>query len=215
MRFAQLCSREDLERLCAAVLPRGEGLSWSHVRCLLQIEDRTQRETLLEKVVEDGLTCSELAYEVKQLHDADNRGRPPKVPADFDGMLTQQRQFVDQWDRRFTKTWTDAKRSLFTKAAALKPEEVTEEKVKQTRELAHTLRSLKKEVGFAVDKLEAIAKGLQEKLEQPQGTEESQAGPEQEPDEGEQEAPAQVEKKVVKGRRGGRTKKGSDKPAKD
>src|SRR5262245_31984178 len=64
LRFVQTFTPEDLERLCSMVLPKGEPLTWSHVRALIPIDDAARRQELLDRTVAEGWTCNELAREI-------------------------------------------------------------------------------------------------------------------------------------------------------
>jgi hypothetical protein len=161
LRFVQTYTKEDLERLCGQVLPKGEPLTWSHVRALLAVHDTTRRQELLDRTVAEGWNCVELAREIKNLADGrerDGRGRPPRVPKDFDGAVAQQQQSAEQWDRRFTKVWGKQERSLVTQAAKLPREEITEERLRQARELAVDLRRVADQALKQAEKAEAVVR---------------------------------------------------------
>jgi hypothetical protein len=161
LRFVQVYTPEDLERLCAKVLPKGEPLTWSHLRALLPLEDAKRRQELLDRTVADGWSCNQLAYEIKRLADGspkDGRGRPPAVPKDFDGALAKQQQSAEQWDRLHTRVWSKDDRSLVAQAAKLPPEEVTEVRLRQARELASQLRRVAEQVLAQAEKAEEVVR---------------------------------------------------------
>lgn len=56
LRFVQTFSQKDLERLCTLTLPKGQPLTWSHVRTLLLVDDTAQRQQLLNRTVAEGWT---------------------------------------------------------------------------------------------------------------------------------------------------------------
>ena len=157
MKFVALYSRDDLEMLCTRKLPRGEHVSWSHLRALVQVQDTPRREELLEKTFEQGWTCIELSDAIRNDHDHDNNsGRPLKVPGSFDAMIAQQKQVVEQFERRNQKVWSSEKHSLIKKAEELPEEEVTEDRLKQAAELAYQLRGLADEAVKSAEKAEAV-----------------------------------------------------------
>jgi hypothetical protein len=159
LRFVQSFTPEDLERLCGLVLPGGEPLTWSHVRALLVVPNVSQRKELLERTVAEGWTCTELALEIKNLPDhpgKDGRGRPPRMPKDFDGVVAHQQESADKWDRLYTRLWGATKHSLATQAAKLPPEAVTEERLRQAQELAYQLRRVADQAQKQAEKAEQV-----------------------------------------------------------
>jgi hypothetical protein len=169
LRFVQAFRPADLERLCAVVLSSGEPFSWSHARVLLEVKDVTKRQELLDQTVAEGWTCMELAEQVKHLEDhtdADGRGRPPKVPRDFDSAVAQQQQSAEQWDRRYSRVWSNENRSLVTHAAKLPPEEVTQERLYQARELAAQLRRVAGEALRQAEKAEQVVREFEQILDE-------------------------------------------------
>src|ERR1700722_14080198 len=126
LRFVQQFSRDDLEYLCKIRLPSGDPLTWSHVRCLVSVDDKKLRKELLDKTLAEGLTCMDLAHELKRLSDHtanDGRGRPLRMPKDFDSSLAQQQHLSEDWDKRYTKVWAKQDRTLEAQAAKLALEE--------------------------------------------------------------------------------------------
>jgi hypothetical protein len=174
LRFVQRYTPEDLERLCGIVLPTGEPLTWSHARALVQVEDATRREELLDRTVAEGWTCNELAREIKALKErtsSDGRGRPPRLPKDFDGAVAQQQQSAEEWDRRYSKVWGAQDRSLLAQAAKLPPEEVTDERLHQARELAIQLRKVANQAVAQAEKAEEVVRDFERILDERRQTE--------------------------------------------
>jgi len=174
LRFVQTFSQEDLERLCGMILPTGEPLNWSHVRALLTVDNPTQRQDLLERTTTEGWTCTELARQIKNLVDRpadDQRGRPLRAPKDFDGAVAQQQQSAEDWDRRYSRVWMKQDRSLTTQAAKLPPEEVTEERLRQARELAMQLRRVANQALKQAEKAEEVVRDFERILDERQQTE--------------------------------------------
>jgi hypothetical protein len=173
IKFVQLYSRDDLESLCTRLLPRGEHLSWSHVRCLLRVDGELRRKELLEKTFTEGLTCAELAYAIDS-HDDDGIGttcgRPLKVPATFDALVAQQKQVTEQWERRNQKVWSDPKHSLVTRAQELPDDEVTEQRLGEAEELAYLLRRQANDAIKAAEKAEVVVERFRLILCQRAGT---------------------------------------------
>jgi hypothetical protein len=159
LRFVQKYSQDDLEHLCSMQLQNGEPLTWSHVRCLIAVDDSGRRKELLDKTVAEGWTCTELAQEIKSLSDhseSDGRGRPPRVPKDFDSAIAQQQQSSEEWNRRYDKVWNAQELSLEAQAAKLPLEEVTEERLYQARQLASQLRRVAKEALEQAEQAELV-----------------------------------------------------------
>jgi hypothetical protein len=164
LRFVRAYSPEDLERLCAQVLPKGQPLTWSHVRALLEVTDRSRRQELLDRTTAEGWTCTELARQIVRPEShagGDGRGRPPRVPKDFDGAVAQQQESAERWDRLYTKVWGKTERSLTTQAAKLPPEEVTEERLHQARELAYQLRRVADQAQKQAEAAEQIVRDFE------------------------------------------------------
>jgi hypothetical protein len=164
LRFVRAYSPEDLERLCAQVLPKGEPLTWSHVRALLEVTDRSRRQELLEKTTSEGWTCTELARQIVRLegHAAgDGRGRPPRTPKDFDGALAQQQESAERWDKLYTRVWVRQERSLTALAAKLPSEEITDERWRQARDLAYQLRRVADQAQKQAEMAEQIVRDFE------------------------------------------------------
>jgi hypothetical protein len=167
MKFVQTYSRDDVKRLRSQFLPRGESLSWSHVHSLLVVDDDAQRDALLQKTLTEGLTCNELAYEVKKLHDnrpEDKRGRPLKAPNGFDQAIQQLTQVVETWEKRYINVWNHPPHSLLTKAAELSPDQVTNERLHATRNLSHRLQTMAQQVSALAEKADKAACRLEKSL---------------------------------------------------
>jgi hypothetical protein len=168
LRFVQTYSPEELEQLCERILPTGAPLTWSHVRVLLSVQNRKQRQELLERTTTEGWTCTELAQEMKNLYDGqtkDNRGRPPRMPKDFDGAVAQQQQSAEHWDRLYTQVWATKDRSLVAQAAKLPKDEVTEERLRHARELASQLRRVANQALAQAEKAEQVVQEFESILE--------------------------------------------------
>jgi hypothetical protein len=125
------------------------------------VQKPAQRQQLLDRTVAEGWTCSQLALEVKHLTErpgGDGRGRPPRVHKDFDGAVAQQQQSAEQWDRLSTRVWAKDDRSLLAHAAKLKPDEVTEERLHEARQLASQLRRVADQAAEQANKAEQVVK---------------------------------------------------------
>jgi hypothetical protein len=169
LRFVLTYSQEDLESMCSLTLLTGEPLTWSHVRALMVVEDAKKRQALLDRTVAEGWTCTDLAQEIKKLKDhpaGDGRGRPPRLPKDFDGAVAQQQQSAEEWDRRYSKVWAKSDRSLVAQAAKLPEEEVTEERLHQARELAIQLRKVADQAVAQAEKAEEVVREFERILDE-------------------------------------------------
>jgi len=167
MRFARNYSEADLERLCALVMPSGETLTWSHLRCLLTISEAKQRQDLLDLAVRESWSCTELAHQVKYLDEdkePDSRGRPPTKPKDFDSAVKQQLEHAGQWDRRHSRVWGQQDTSLVAQATKLAPEEVTKERLQKAQELAYQLRCVANQAIKQAEAAEQVAREFEQIL---------------------------------------------------
>jgi hypothetical protein len=174
LRFVQTFTPEDLERLCGLVLPKGEPVTWSHVRTLVQVRDAARRQQLLDKTVAEGWTCDQLAHEMRRLAERpanDGRGRPPRLPRHFDDAVAQQQESADRWDRLHTKVWVTDKHSLAAQAAQLAPEEVTDERLRGARQLAAQLRRVADEARAQAEQAEEVVRGFERILAERQRAE--------------------------------------------
>lgn len=174
LRFVQTFTPEGLERLCQLLLPGGEPLTWSHVRALLTLDNATRRRELLERTVAEGWSCTELAHEIKNVMDrpdGDGRGRPMRVPKDFDSAVAQQQQAAQQWDRRHTKVWVKQDHSLDAQAAKLSPDQITEERLREARELAVQLRRVANQAQEQAERAEQVVRDFERILDQRQRAE--------------------------------------------
>jgi hypothetical protein len=170
LRFVHAYSPEDLERLCSAVLPNGQPLTWSHVRALVPLE-AAHRQELLDRTMAEGWTCHELAHEIKHFGEdrpGDGRGRPPRLPKDFDGAVAQQQESAKRWDRLYDRVWGKQDQSLVTQAAKLAEEEVTEEWLRQARELAWQLRRVADQAVKQAEKAEEVVREFERILDERQ-----------------------------------------------
>jgi hypothetical protein len=171
LRFVNTYSQEDLERLCSARLPKGQPLTWSHVRALVPLDKAAERQELLDRTVAEGWTCNQLALEIKRMGDGpagDGRGRPPRLPKDFDGAVAQQQESAERWDRLYDRVWAKEDRSLVTQAAKLSEDEVTEERLHQARELAWQLRRVAEQAAKQAEKAEEVVQEFERILDERQ-----------------------------------------------
>jgi hypothetical protein len=124
LAFAQTYTREEVDGLSRLRLPSGASVSWSHVRILVFVADRAERERLLRRVVEESWGCAELAREVAKgkAKTAGTRGRPLARPRDLDGVLRQQGLLADRLLERDEKVWSDQACSLTGRFLELPPD---------------------------------------------------------------------------------------------
>lgn len=172
LRFVRAFTSDDLERLCALVLPTGRPLTWGHVTALLVVKDGARREEMLQRTVAEGWTCYQLASEVKALVDRpsnDGRGRPLRVPTGFDTALAQQQQKAEEWERRHTGVWAAPDHALATHAAKLTPDDVTEERLRQARELASQLRRVADQALAQAEQAERVVRDFERILDKRRG----------------------------------------------
>ena len=168
LRFVQRYSPTELDRLCEQVLPNGEPLTWSHVRVLIEVDDLSERKALLERTISEGWTCSTLARAFKDLGNGrpdETRGRPPKVPKNFDDAVAGQQQFTAQWARLHDRVWSVPERSLLAHAAKIAPEEVTTERLRRARELARGLRRVAEQAMEQAGKADEVVRDLERLLD--------------------------------------------------
>jgi hypothetical protein len=173
LQFVQTFTLEDLDRLCGVVQPTGAPLTWSHVRSVLPLRDPARRKDFLDRTVAEGWTCTELAEEIKRREDrgaADGRGRPPRMPKDFDAAVAQQQESADRWERLYTRVWSAEDRSLAAQAAKLPKDEVTEERLRQARELAHQLRQVADQAAKQAETAEQVVQDFERILADQSGS---------------------------------------------
>ena len=164
LRFAQSYTPQQVEEMCSCLLPNGQPLSWSHVRCLVTVEDKKQRQMFLDQTLEEGWTCTELAREMKILDRGgmeEKRGRPPKMPKDFDGAIALQKQSAEAWDKQYSRVWSHPKRSLMVHVAKLSPFEITNDRLREARELAGQLRRVAQQATEQAEAAEQIVKDME------------------------------------------------------
>jgi len=172
LQFVQVYSQEDLERLCAVVLPSGEPLNWSHVRYLIRLNDTNERQHLLEQTITKGWTCSQLAMQIVNMgkrKEGDGRGRPPRKPKTFDDAVFQQQESAERWDRLHSKVWGKPDCSLIAQAGKLTVDEVTEERHYDARNLAIQLRRVANQAVEQAEKAEQVVRDFERILKERQG----------------------------------------------
>jgi hypothetical protein len=136
LRLVQTYSEDEIDRLCSVTMPSGAPLSWSHVRCLLEVKEDSKREDVLDLTIKNGWTCNRLAQEVKRIRDpagSDTRGRPPRTPNHLDDLLAQQNDVIKHWDRLYLRVWSNSRHSMSSQVAKLQPGEVTEQRLGEVK----------------------------------------------------------------------------------
>jgi hypothetical protein len=159
LRFVRAYSQEEAERLAQLRTRNGQPLAWSHVRCLVQVDDRQEREELLDRTVAENWTSLRLAEEVKAYHEEknpSNRGRPLTRPKTFDAVLHQQQGLADRFIERSEQVWADGDHSLTRRFTELTPDERTEERVEELEAHVERLRRLRDAVEKRLREAEAV-----------------------------------------------------------
>jgi hypothetical protein len=104
--FARGYSPGELEELCRLRTPDGKPLTYSHVRRLLSVENKTKRARLQRRAAEAGWSHEGLAAQI-----AADRGRAvpfgrrPAVPSDLTAALRDILARTKEWLNRSTTSW--------------------------------------------------------------------------------------------------------------
>ncbi len=145
LRLAQRFTQEEIDHLCETKMPNGQPLSYSHLMCLVGIQDREERREMIEKAVAENWTSRDLARAVVhgkepvRLKKDEKRGRPIGKPKTFDGEVAQMESFADDFMNRAIQVWDTDDHSLGAKIADFVNDEFTEERARKVKALAAKL----------------------------------------------------------------------------
>jgi hypothetical protein len=125
--FATEMDEAEVEHLSAVRMVNGLPLNWTQVYRLSSIADKEQREELLEKVITEAWTSTELARELRQLKEGvpTRRGRRPTAPTDFRGVVEQMQECITKWKNHDRHIWAKPQFNLMYMASELRPEDIT------------------------------------------------------------------------------------------
>ena len=161
LKLVRVYTPEQMNGICKLVLPDGQPLNWSHLRTIILVRDPVQRQTLLDRTVAEGLTCTQVAREFTRLGQSrpdETRGRPPRLPKNFDEAVSGQMHAAAQWDRLHNQIWGLPERSLVAHASKLDPKDMTSQRVDQLRKLVDELRRVADQATEHAEKAEGIAR---------------------------------------------------------
>lgn len=168
LRFVQVFAPDELARLSSQKLSNGQPLTWTHVLRLCELKDAEERDAALQRTIDKALTADELGDFVQERRSAtrqepDGRGRPLKVPVDFDKLLHQQSKVTDDWVRRFQKVWSGAETSLSAQAQSLEAARITSEHLSSLWPLKESLLILADKSKVLVAEVDRVYQNLQDR----------------------------------------------------
>jgi hypothetical protein len=173
-RLRERYEPELFEQIVNAVNPEnGFRVSYKHLTLLLQVNDVTKADQLLQKVMTDGLSTKETAALLKQKREqSGGKPRRPK-PTGFSGVLAQMNAYADDWYRQYSEVWHEGQevRNAFF---ALADDKLTEDLAEQVREAkqkaeqgAEAQYRLAQELDEALRKVEATVNARKGVVGQP------------------------------------------------
>jgi hypothetical protein len=170
-KFVRFYTREEMEDLCERVNRDGRPISWSHIHFLLVVEDRDQRNLLLDRALEECWNCLDLAYEVKKLVNGspERRGRPMAGPRTLPQAVLQQGSFADQFLARNAKVWDGPATSLTAKVGETPPAKITEEIVAGLKATAEKWQKVAQAAQKRAEEAQAAYENCRRKLLANQG----------------------------------------------
>ncbi len=147
LRFVQVITREEAERLAGLHTQAGCPIYWSHVRALLGVSCPNMREELLQRTIQENWSCDELDKAIMQLKKSHEPAghRKIKGPRNLNGMIEQQRTYADHFLERAKSAWSDPEHSLTNLCLDVPSEKYTEEGAKKLKDLAERLRLVAEE----------------------------------------------------------------------
>lgn len=159
-RLAEAYTLRDIERIADMTMADGvTPLSFSHVRVVLSIEDRKERDKALARACENCWTSDDLARHVRGQSDerkaSDGRGRPIAVPKTVGAVIAQQLSFAEDFEKRNVRVWRDRAHSVTGQLANLPEDMYTEELANNLARLAHSMRQVVKEAEERAEEAEA------------------------------------------------------------
>lgn len=161
-------SKREIEDVADMTLLDGiTPVSYSHVRQLITIEDKKERQTTLNLVIENCWTSEDLGtYIVSKYGKRSNNmhGRMGK-PKGVDAVIKQQLSFVDDFDNRNANVWADDETSITAQIDNLEPTQYTEDLVDKLYTLAKRMRKLAVEADKRADEAEAKYQEVKDALE--------------------------------------------------
>lgn len=109
-QFAKIFNKRDLKWLCALCLNKScRPISWKHVRLVLDLRDKQEVRTLLERAARSGWPAGRLERELRAKSDEPrSKGGPQfRQPADLDDALKQVAESTSGWLKRFLNVWSN------------------------------------------------------------------------------------------------------------
>lgn len=154
-RLAKFYTEEEIEQISKMTMSDGSThLSYSHLRSLAALDNKTQRDELLQLTLENCWTSAQLGAEVKRRNGRVKTNNPlgrAAVPKDAKTLIQQQINFADDFEKRNLAVWGNPTRSLSAQMQTMKPDDYTTEFANQLGNLAHRMRQLANEAATRAD----------------------------------------------------------------
>lgn len=150
-RYYEQYTREEVKKLSTTVFPNGRYFTWNHARMLFPVKNGEQRKALIEQVVTNGWSSTELEKKVKASLDTQNRGGASvNKSKDFDGGVKLVRGNTQKWLDDIKNVGSTPNNSLVSKAKRLPTDAITEERLnllrKAKEEIAQLVTEAKKRI---------------------------------------------------------------------
>jgi hypothetical protein len=132
-------------------------LSFSHIRCVLALDNPSERQEALNMALERCWTVDSLnKYVLSKMGGGNSahKGRPVAKPKDVEGVIAQQMSFAADFNKRNTNVWQDPKHSISAHLAKIPTSMYTEDMAAKLCKLAQQLRALADDVGVRADEAE-------------------------------------------------------------
>jgi hypothetical protein len=172
--FVETYSREQFDAL------RESGIRWTHVKTLLSITDQSTRESLTQRIVEEGLSTRELTAAVRRLNaDAGSTrqggGRPPMRPRTITAGLDQITSVSDTWITRNQSVWSDGDESVLASLETMPPAEYTDELAAQLDQVISTMERMAALCAANVSRGNQIRERIRESLDPQEVTDDDES----------------------------------------
>ena len=162
--FVETYSREQVDAL------HESGIRWTHVKTLLGITDQGTRESLAQRIVEEGLSTRELTATVRRLNAAagstrQGGGRPPMRPRTIAAGLDQINSVSATWITRNESVWAAGDESVLASLETMPPAEYTDELSAQLDQVISTMERMAALCAANVRRGNQIRERIQESLD--------------------------------------------------
>lgn len=149
-KLAKLYTRGQILDISEMVMADGTTpLSFSHIRCVLTLDDpatgETDRQEALNLALERCWTVETLSkYVVSKAGGGTqgHKGRPVAKPKNVEGILDQQLSFINDFEKRNVSVWGDAEHSVTSHLTKMPPNMYTEALEQQLAISAQRMRQM-------------------------------------------------------------------------